>query len=80
MGFNRRKLKDQRRDAAEKESANRRARIAPIRTLGKREGGGACCAIRGEGPGLLQDCGLVPKRNTEFFDQAGTEAWAMSRA
>jgi hypothetical protein len=64
-GFNRRKLKDQRRDA--------------IRTLGKREGGGACCAIRGEGPGLFQDCGLVRKRNTEFFDQAGTEAWAMSR-
>jgi hypothetical protein len=30
MGFNRRKLKDQRRNAAEKESANRRVRIAAI--------------------------------------------------
>jgi len=29
MGFNRRKLEDQRREAAEKEAANRRARPMP---------------------------------------------------
>jgi hypothetical protein len=63
MGFNRRKLKDQRRDAAEKESANRRARIAAIRTLGKREGGGACCAIRGR----LRDPGEMSRVTTNVM-------------
>jgi hypothetical protein len=37
MGFNRRKLKHQRRDAAEKESANRRAtsQLAPSPTINR---------------------------------------------
>jgi hypothetical protein len=30
MGFNRRKLEDQRREAAEKEAASRRATVAPV--------------------------------------------------
>jgi hypothetical protein len=41
---------------------------------------GAPARSEAKAPARLQDCGLVPKRNTEFFDQAGTEAWAMSRA